>query len=57
MSRVKPFTLAELEAIQEALIFRSAGELGEEAQPAQDYNSALDKICERIAVVERKASR
>lgn len=43
------FTKPELEAIQEALIFRTAGEMGDDALPAEDYEAALDKIAGRIS--------
>lgn len=38
-----------LAAIEEALIFRSAGELGPESQSAQDYEDALEWVAAQYA--------
>lgn len=43
------FSRAEWEAIQEALIFRTAGELGDDAEPAEHYESASLKVAARLA--------
>lgn len=37
-----------LEAMQEALIFRLAGELGDEAQPVRDYDDAATWIAQKL---------
>lgn len=37
-----------LEAMQEALLFRSAGELDAEACPNQDYEDAADWVAEQL---------
>lgn len=43
------FSRRELEAMQEALIFRTAGEMGDDALPQDDYEKALDKVGERLS--------
>lgn len=47
------FTTRDLLAIEEALAFRLAGEIGEEGQPNEDYEAALEKVYQRLA--RRKA--
>lgn len=42
-------TKRQAEAIQEALIFRLTGELGDEAMPEQAYDQALTKISDALS--------
>lgn len=50
---MKRLTKRLLAAIEEALIFRSAGELGPEAQSAQDYDDALEWVAQQLAKREK----
>ena len=43
-------------AMEEALIFRMAGELGSEALPAKDYDDALDWIAHLQAARDQVAA-
>lgn len=45
-----------LAALEEALIFRTAGELGSEAQSEQDYEDALAWVFEQQRKRERKSN-
>jgi hypothetical protein len=50
-ARPTRLTMKRLRAIQEALMFRLAGEIedGDDAIPAEDYDTALDWVSEQIA--------
>ena len=59
-------TVKRLEAIVEALDFRIAGEIGEEACPQEDYENARDwasdELCKREQIIadhdaQRRAKR
>lgn len=55
-TRSPSLTARLLEAIEEALIFRTAGELGAEALPAIDYDDALEWVAYQLAQRERAAA-
>lgn len=54
-------TVKRLEAIVEALDFRIAGEIGEEACPQQDYEGARDwasdELCRREQIISDNQAR